>query len=437
MMTEPVAQLSRSRPASLRLLVLLLLLLVLAPVQWAVAGVRIGLETETATHLSDMAAMEGRSWAEERARAIARQARLAGDLRQSEAAIAANERTLRGLLASFAELDEAKRGLELRQATAVAELTLRRQRLEAILAEIVQLSRDTSPEPRRLAQLRALAGSLADPFAEAEALLAEATGQLHALEERASRLRDRSLAARQARVVLLAREQHLLKLAEDNRQMATVLATRASAADRMAELMRSRAELADAASAVSAARLQGHLAASPTAGAEWVRPRAIGRDALTARASSIEPLTRAAAQVDVPDAVSYGMPEGQLAPVSGAVLSRFGEGQEPPFDRGVTIEVDDRRLVRAPRDGRVVFARAYPGFGLLLIIDHGNEYHSLLSGLSRFVVNEGWTVRAGQMVGTLEPESKRTGKLYVELRRRGIPVDPLAWFAAGQDKVRS
>ena len=111
--------------------------------------------------------------------------------------------------------------------------------------------------------------------------------------------------------------------------------------------------------------------------------------------------------------------------------------QKPPFDRGVTIEVDDRRLVRAPRDGRVVFARAYAGFGLLLIIDHGNEYHSLLSGLSHFVVQEGWTVRAGEMVGTLEPGTEGIGRLYLELRRHGIPIDPLAWYAAGQDKVRS
>ncbi len=124
-------------------------------------------------------------------------------------------------------------------------------------------------------------------------------------------------------------------------------------------------------------------------------------------------------------------------PVAGAVVGRFGEGQKPPFDRGLTIEVEDRRLVRAPRDGRVVFARGYDGFGLLLIIDHGDEYHSLLSGLSRFVVHEGWAVRAGQMVGTIEPGKDAVGRLYVELRRSGIPVDPLTWFAAGQDKVRS
>jgi len=167
--------------------------------------------------------------------------------------------------------------------------------------------------------------------------------------------------------------------------------------------------------------------------------------AVTAQASLVQPPARPVAHFDLPTTAVGGVAvggghafgSGHVVPVAGAVVSRFGEGQKPPFDRGLTIEVEDRRLVRAPRDGRVVFADTYEGFGLLLIIDHGNEYHSLLSGLSRFVVHEGWLVRAGQMVGTLEPADQAAGRLYIELRRRGVPVDPLTWFAAGQDKVRS
>ena len=71
-----------------------------------------------------------------------------------------------------------------------------------------------------------------------------------------------------------------------------------------------------------------------------------------------------------------------------------------------------------------------------MIIEHGDEYHSLLSGLSRLAVPVGASVRAGQMVGTLEPSQNDTAQLYVELRRRGVPVNPLPWLAAGQDKVR-
>lgn len=432
-----MAQLSRARDASAGFLLACLSLLALAPTQSALAGVQLDVAVGTTTDLSDVAAMEARTWAEERSRSIARQARLARYLRQSEAAIAANERLLRGLVVSFAELDEAKQDLERQHAEEMAELAIRRQRLESILAEIVQLSRSPSTEPRRLAQLRALAGSLADPFAEAEAALAETIGERGELDERAASLRRQSLAARRVRATLLADQQRFLALAEDSRQIATVLAGRVSAADRMAELMRSRAEMVHDAQAIAVAQSKSRPSASRALGSEWGRSRRIDRDVLTARANSIEPARRAAAQVDVPSPLALGMPEGQLVPVSGAVLSRFGVGQKPPYDHGVTIEVDDRRLVRAPGSGRVVFARAYAGFGLLLIIDHGNEYHTLLAGLSRFAVNEGWAVRAGQMVGTLEPGREGNTKLYVELRRRGIPVDPLAWFAAGQDKVRS
>jgi septal ring factor EnvC (AmiA/AmiB activator) len=403
----------------------------------ASAGILIEPADEAAADLAELAAMQESEWTEERARSIARQVRLAGELRQVGTAIASNEQLLRRLVVSFVEIDEAQAALERRQAEETAELAIRRQRLEALLAEIVQLSRDAAAEPRRLAQLRALAGSLSEPFDAAKAALARTADERSELEARAKGLRHESLAARRARVTLHARLERLRELIGSNRQTATVIVARASAAERMADLLRSRAGLARDGRAVAAVRLMEDAVASREARGGRAQARPIGRGVLTARASASGPVLRAAAQVGVPGALVRAMPEGQVAPVSGAVLDRFGGSQKPPFDRGVTIEVDDRRLVRAPRDGRVVFARAYAGFGLLLIIDHGNEYHSLLSGLSHFVVQEGWTVRAGEMVGTLEPGTEGIGRLYLELRRHGIPIDPLAWYAAGQDKVRS
>ena len=403
----------------------------------ASAGILLDPADEAAADLAELAGLQQSEWSEERTRSIARQADLVGESQRIGAAIAANEQRLRGLVVSFAEIDEAQAALERRQAEEAAELAVRRQRLEALLAEIVQLSRDVAAEPRRLAQLRALAGSLSEPFDKAEAALARTANERRELEARAMDLRQESLAARRARVTLHARLERLRGLIESNRQAATAIVARASAAERMADLLRSRAGLAQDGRAVATVRLMENAVTSRASRGEQTQSRTIGRDVLTARARSSGPIVRAAAQVGVPGAMVLAMPEGQVAPVSGAVLDRFGESQKPPFDRGVTIVVDDRRLVRAPRDGRVVFARAYAGFGLLLIIDHGNEYHTLLSGLSHFVVQEGWTVRAGEMVGTLEPGTEGIGRLYLELRRHGIPIDPLVWYAAGQDKVRS
>jgi murein DD-endopeptidase MepM/ murein hydrolase activator NlpD len=376
-------------------------------------------------------------------RLVERHARL---LRAAAVALAdagGAELRLRRLALDLGRLErERAAGVALVDARA-AELALRQRRLEGLLAEIVQLSRDEAGDPRRLAQLRAVAAAFAQPFAEARQALAQGRTAVATLDERIAALRRAAVTARQALVEAEARRAWLAADIDRTVAAATEAAARATAAGRGAALAAERLARATAARRLPTLPLPAAgpatvAAASPTASpGEVLR---IAAPALTARAVALDRPARSLAHFDLspPMPPAPGLAGGgHVMPVAGAVIGRFGDGQRAPFDRGLTIEVTDRRLVRAPRDGRVVFARDYEGFGLLLIIDHGNEYHSLLSGLSRFVVHEGWAVRAGQMVGTLEPGSEAVGRLYVELRRRGVPVDPLAWFAAGQDKVRS
>jgi murein hydrolase activator len=362
-------------------------------------------------------------------------------LLREQAALFAAERSaelrLRRLLVDFAALAEARAAADAVALVRQDEVESRQLRLEALLAEIVQLSRDASGDPRRLAQLRAVAAALAEPFAEARRALAESHAAVLALQRREAELLQLSSDARQALVEASTRQSWLGAAIEDTLVAATEAAERAGAAERMAARTVARVERGEQGRRLSAMSLPTLQSGERAAGGPVVHR--LATRALTLRATLVDGPLRRVAHFDLPPtiAMARGRAGGQLMPVAGAVVARFGEGQKAPLDRGLTIEVEERRLVRAPQDGRVVFARAYDGFGLLLIIDHGNEYHSLLSGLSRFVVHEGWAVRAGQMVGTLEPGSEAVGRLYVELRRRGVPVDPLAWIAAGQDKVRS
>ena len=371
-----------------------------------------------------------------------RHARLLREQAVLVAAERAAELRLRRLLVDFAALAEARAAADALAHARQDDVESRQRRLEALLGEIVQLSRDESGDPRRLAQLRAVAAALAEPFAEARRALAESHAAVMALQRREAELLQLSSDARQALVEASARQSWLGAAIEDALVSATEAAERASAAERMAARAVARVERGEQGRRLSAiplptAALSTEEGGEGAAGGPVVHR--LATRALTLRATLVERPVRRVAHFDLPPTVAMarGRGGGQLMPVAGAMVGRFGEGQKAPFDRGLTIEVEERRLVRAPQDGRVVFARAYDGFGLLLIIDHGNEYHSLLSGLSRFVVHEGWAVRAGQMVGTLEPGSEAVGRLYVELRRRGVPVDPLAWIAAGQDKVRS
>jgi murein DD-endopeptidase MepM/ murein hydrolase activator NlpD len=102
---------------------------------------------------------------------------------------------------------------------------------------------------------------------------------------------------------------------------------------------------------------------------------------------------------------------------------------------GILLETALAQTVSAPTAGAVAFAGAFRGFGLLLIIDRGDGYHTLLSGLSRLDVARGATVIAGQAVGAIGVGDGKA-RLYVELRHRGTPVDPAGWLASREDRVR-
>jgi murein hydrolase activator len=71
-------------------------------------------------------------------------------------------------------------------------------------------------------------------------------------------------------------------------------------------------------------------------------------------------------------------------------------------------------------------------------VDCGGGYHFVLGGLDRLDVSPGQKVLAGEPVGLLgggtpgiaTTDGSGRATLYVELRRRGDPVDPRPWFAA-------
>ena len=125
-----------------------------------------------------------------------------------------------------------------------------------------------------------------------------------------------------------------------------------------------------------------------------------------------------------------------LLPIAGAVRGPepTGSGLSEP---GVTLTSTVSQTVSAPLDGRVVFAAPFRGFGPLLIIDRGGGYHVLMAGMSQLDVREGASVVAGQAVGEIVAQRDEPARLYLELRYRGVPLEPAPRLAAREDKVRS
>lgn len=119
-----------------------------------------------------------------------------------------------------------------------------------------------------------------------------------------------------------------------------------------------------------------------------------------------------------------------LDPLQGDILARFGQQYKGTKSESLRLKMTPRRRIAAPADGQVVFAGTLPGVGRLLIIDHGDGYHSVLSGFSRLEVGKGVAVAAGQGVGSLPSGQDGGAELLVEIRRQGVAVDPLPWLRA-------
>jgi septal ring factor EnvC (AmiA/AmiB activator) len=123
-------------------------------------------------------------------------------------------------------------------------------------------------------------------------------------------------------------------------------------------------------------------------------------------------------------------------PVAGRIVRHFGDKDDygQPA-KGVSVRVRGTASVVAPRAGTVVFAGPFRGLGQLLIIQYGAEYHFLLAGLSRIDAAVGDHVLAGEPVGWIDASKDARPTLYMELRRKGRPVNPLPWLTAGRTRV--
>ncbi len=138
---------------------------------------------------------------------------------------------------------------------------------------------------------------------------------------------------------------------------------------------------------------------------------------------------------DQPDSPPFTARRGELPwPAAGELAARFGEPRTagPVWD-GVLITAPAGTEVRAVHRGRVAFAEWLRGFGLLLILDHGDGYMSLYGHNDSLLKETGEWVEAGEPVGVVGSSGGRddTG-VYFAIRHRGRALDPSAWCRKGQ-----
>jgi lipoprotein NlpD len=111
-------------------------------------------------------------------------------------------------------------------------------------------------------------------------------------------------------------------------------------------------------------------------------------------------------------------------PTDGDVVTRFGSTEG--IATGIGIGGREGQAVRAAAAGRVVYAGSgLMSYGQLLIIKHNDTYLSAYGYNSRLLVAQGQDVAKGQTIAAMGRGPEREPRLHFEIRRNGVPVDPL------------
>ena len=121
-------------------------------------------------------------------------------------------------------------------------------------------------------------------------------------------------------------------------------------------------------------------------------------------------------------------------PLSGSLLARYG-GRLPDgrTSNGVLIGAAAGSNITAVADGTVVFSDWMTGYGMILIVDHGNGYMSLYAHNETLLRDAGARVRRGEVVARVgNSGGQGVPALYFELRHNGRPVNPSTWLQQRQ-----
>lgn len=122
---------------------------------------------------------------------------------------------------------------------------------------------------------------------------------------------------------------------------------------------------------------------------------------------------------------------GLVWPVKGKLLAHYGSPRNlgKLTWQGIMIAASSGDNVVAAAPGRVVFADWLRGFGLLLIIDHGDQYMSLYGNNESLLKQVGEQVQAGDLIAQSgENDVRQQAGLYFEIRYKGSPTNPMKWL---------
>jgi len=148
----------------------------------------------------------------------------------------------------------------------------------------------------------------------------------------------------------------------------------------------------------------------------------------------LQALKQAIADIDMPaPSQPFAKQRGKMRwPIKGKLSHRFGSQRnaEMKWD-GWLLNANEGVAVKAIHHGRVVFSDYLRGYGMLIIIDHGDSYMSLYAHNQVLLKETGDWVTADESVAKVGNSGGRIEHaLYFEIRHNGKPTNPKHWLAS-------
>lgn len=266
-------------------------------------------------------------------------------------------------------------------------------------------------------------------------------GSVHALESRASSIRQsiedisnqkKQIASRlqdleKDNKFLAQQQEDMKKLSQQKSTMYSQISSKSEEAKKKADMLASQAHnLRDLLE-----KLEKQKEITRRQMAEKARlAREQAADKMRKENHGLEVSYEAENNVTVPETpvTGFSKAKGRLSrPARGPLVTAFhSELSKGVVSNGIDIKTAAKAQVIAPFDGTVIYAGPFKNFANLVIIDHGEGYTSLLSGLGETDTEVGQSLLAGEPVGTMPADTN--SKLHMEIRKNNHPVDPNEWI---------
>lgn len=162
---------------------------------------------------------------------------------------------------------------------------------------------------------------------------------------------------------------------------------------------------------------------------EAVQQKAEARRAAMSNLTAEDKNIQAPAVMGIGSANGFGRMQGRLKkPVAGVPTGLFGKNRNGgDVWKGVFYSTAPAP-VESIAAGTVSYADELDGYGKVVVVDHGENYISIYSGLSEISVGKGYSVASGSKIGTSGSLPDGEEGLYLQIRYEGQVLNPSSWI---------